>query len=60
MRSTQECAEAARRFIRLAAREQDPALKKRLLDHAKYHQGLVRLANYLAKKSQKKTYTSSH
>jgi hypothetical protein len=55
MRSAQECAEAARRFIRLAAREQDPALKKRLLKHAQNYRALARLANLLAKKSQPKT-----
>jgi len=55
MRSAQECAEAARRFIRLAARESDPALKRRLLGLAKANQALARLANLLAKKSQRTT-----
>jgi len=55
MRSAKECAEAARKFIQAANREQDPALKKRLLDRAQANKGLVRLANLLAKKSQQKT-----
>jgi hypothetical protein len=55
MRSAQECAEAARKFIRAAAREQGPVLKKRLLGLAHANKGLVRLANLLAKKSQQKT-----
>ena len=52
MRSVQECAEQARRFVRLAAREKDPELKKRLLRHAKNHQVLARLAESLARKSR--------
>jgi|SRR6516165_2339283 hypothetical protein len=59
MRSAQECAEAARRFIRLAARESDPALKRRLLGLAKANQALARLANLLAKKSQRTTSAPS-
>jgi ribosomal protein S20 len=55
MRSAQECAEAARRLIRAAAREPDAALKKRLLKLAQANRALVRLANLLAKKSQPKT-----
>ena len=55
MRSAQECAEAARRFIQAANREQNPAVKKRLLGLAHANKGLVRLANLLAKKSQQKT-----
>jgi hypothetical protein len=50
MRSAQECAEQARRFVRLAAKEQDPELKKRLLRHAKNHQVLARVANIRAGK----------
>jgi hypothetical protein len=49
MRSAQECAEQARRFVRLAARERDPELKKRLLHRAQEHKALVRLANLLAR-----------
>jgi hypothetical protein len=55
MRSAEECAKVARRFIRLAAKEQDPVWKKRLLHRAQEHKNLIRLANFLAKKSQKKT-----
>jgi hypothetical protein len=51
MRSVQECAEQARRFVRLAAREKDPELKKRLLRHAKNHQVLARLAGFRAEVS---------
>jgi hypothetical protein len=52
MRSAQECAEAARRLIRAAHWEQDPKVRKRLLELAKANHALVRLANHLAKKSQ--------
>jgi len=55
MRSAEECAKVARRCIRLAAREQDPELKKRWLRHAKNHQVLARVADSLVKKFQKKT-----
>ena len=55
MRSAEECAKGARRFIRLAAKERDPELKKRLLHRAQEHKALVRLADFLARKSQKKT-----
>ena len=55
MRSAQECAEMARRLIRAAARESDPALKKRILKLAQSHQALARLADKLARKSLHKT-----
>jgi hypothetical protein len=51
MRSTQECAEAARKYIQAANREQDPVWKKRFLQHAQNHQALARVADQLAKKS---------
>jgi flavin-dependent dehydrogenase len=55
MRTAQECAEAARKYLRQANREQDPAWKKRFLRHAQNHRALARLANLLEKKSHKKT-----
>lgn len=56
MRSAQECAEAARRLIRAAHREPDPAVRKRLLSLANANRGLVRLARLLARKSQQSEY----
>jgi hypothetical protein len=50
MRSGEECAEQARRFIRLAAKEPDPETKKRLLGLAMANKALVRLATIRAGK----------
>jgi hypothetical protein len=55
MRNAKECADAARKYLRQANREQDPVWRKRFLRHAQNHQALARLANLLAKKSQPKT-----
>jgi hypothetical protein len=55
MRSAQECAEAARKYIRLAAKESDPVWKKRFLQHAQTHRDLAWLADQLARKSLQKT-----
>jgi preprotein translocase subunit SecE len=52
MRSASECAEAARKCIRLAAREQDPARKARLLRLARANGALAR-ANLLQQRREK-------
>ena len=60
MRSAQECAEAARKYIRQAAREKDPVWKERFLKHAKTHSALARVANYLANNQKTEELANLH
>jgi len=52
MRSAKECAEAARKYLRQAAKEQDPYWKERFLRHARNHAALARLAHSIAEKGK--------
>jgi hypothetical protein len=47
--------EQVRRLIRLAAKQEDPASKKRLLDLARYNRALVRLAGFLESRSLRRS-----
>ena len=52
VRSAQECAQHARKFIQAANREQDPEVKRRLLRLARANKSLAKLADLREKRSK--------